>query len=266
MLKLFIAEDEEIIRRGLVCTIDWLRLGVRVVGDAPDGSAALEAIRETRPDVVMTDIRMPRMDGITLAKKLQEESNGAKIIFLTSYAEFDYAQEAIRLQAADYLLKPVDENQLEAVLKRLATECGEELSEQQSRQETWNNNLIREYHSGNPYVRQVLEAIKKDYKGRMRIEMLAAEQGVSVSYLSRKIKEETGHTFGSLLAQYRLKQSLELLSAGTWRVYEVAEQTGFGDYKNYCMVFKKYLHTTPKAFMQQITDGLRMENKKGLPR
>ena len=254
MLKLFIAEDEEIIRQGLVCTIDWLRFGAKVVGDAPDGLAALEAIRKLKPDVVLTDIKMPRMDGITLAKKLQEDGGGIKVIFLTSYAEFDYAQEAVRLQAADYLLKPVDEVQLADVLKRLAAKRDVGQTEHAG-----NGKLVCEYHSGNPYVRHVLEAVKKGYKGRLRIETLAAEQGVSVSYLSRKIKEETGQTFGSLLAQYRLKRSLELLSAGTWRVYEVAEQTGFGDYKNYCMVFKKYLHTTPKAFMQQITDGLRME-------
>ena len=258
MLKLFIAEDEEIIRRGLVCTIDWPRLGVKVVGEAADGLAALEAIRETKPDVVLTDIRMPRMDGITLAKKLREENSEAKVIFLTSYAEFDYAQEAVRLQAADYLLKPVDEKQLERAFKRLAAKRGEQSGLQNVR-DAWDSNIIRGYHSGNPYVRHVLEAVKKGYQGRLSIETLAAEQGVSVSYLSRKIKEETGQTFGSLLAQYRLKQSLDLLAAGTWRVYEVAEQTGFGDYKNYCLVFKKYLHTTPKAFMQQIADGLRME-------
>lgn len=258
MLKLFIAEDEEIIRRGLVCTIDWPRLGVKVVGEAADGLAALEAIRETKPDVVLTDIRMPRMDGITLAKKLREENSEAKVIFLTSYAEFDYAQEAVRLQAADYLLKPVDEKQLERAFKRLAAKRGEQPGLQNVR-EAWDSNIICGYHGGNPYVRHVLDAVKKGYQGRLSIETLAAEQGVSVSYLSRKIKEETGQTFGSLLAQYRLKQSLDLLAAGTWRVYEVAEQTGFGDYKNYCMVFKKYLHTTPKAFMQQIADGLRME-------
>ena len=104
MLKLFIVEDEEIIRRGLVCTIDWLRLGAKVVGDAADGLAALAAIREVKPDVVLTDIRMPRMDGIELAQELQHEHSAAKVIFLTSYADFEYAQEAVRLQAADYLL------------------------------------------------------------------------------------------------------------------------------------------------------------------
>lgn len=260
MLKLFIAEDEEIIRRGLVCTIDWPRLGVKVVGDAADGLAALAAIRETKPDVVLTDIRMPRMDGITLAKKLRAENSEAKVIFLTSYAEFDYAQEAVRLQAVDYLLKPVDETQLECAIRQLAAERGGSRPDAAAKERAVQENpLAFAYHGGNPYVRHVLDAVKKGYRGRMSIEALADEQGVSVSYLSRKLKEETGQTFGGLLAQYRLKQSLDLLAAGTWRVYEVAEQTGFGDYKNYCMVFKKYLHTTPKAFMQQIADGLRRE-------
>jgi two-component system response regulator YesN len=77
--------------------------------------------------------------------------------------------------------------------------------------------------------------------------------------LARKLKEETGQTFGSLLAQYRLQKAIEMLQAGTWKVYEIAEETGFGDYKNFSQVFKKYLHTTPKAFMQEITGGLKLE-------
>ncbi|SFT76139.1 two-component system, response regulator YesN [Selenomonas sp. GACV-9] len=256
MLKLFIVEDEEIIRRGLVCTIDWLRLGAKVVGEAADGAAALAAIRETAPDVVLTDIRMPRMDGLELARQLHSEHSAAKIVFLTSYADFEYAQEAVRLQAADYLLKPVDEEELAAVLQRIAAEPAADPAAAPAIPA-----LFQEYHAGNPYVHHVLSAIKNGYQGRLSIETLAAEQGVSMSYLSRKIKEETGQTFGTLLAQYRLQQSIELLAAGTWRVYEVAEQTGFGDYKNYCAVFKKYLHTTPKAFMQQVTGGLRLEGE-----
>lgn len=254
MLKLFIAEDEEIIRRGLVCTIDWLRLGAKVVGEAADGVAALTAIHEAAPDVVLTDIRMPRMDGLELARQLRREHSAVKIVFLTSYADFEYAQEAVRLQAADYLLKPVDEEELAAVLQRIATDTAAIPATPAVPE------LFHEYHTGNPYVHHVLAAIKNGYQGRLSIETLAAEQGVSMSYLSRKIKEETGKTFGTLLAQYRLQQSINLLAAGTWRVYEVAEQTGFGDYKNYCAVFKKYLHTTPKAFMQQVTGGLRLES------
>ena len=100
MLKLVIAEDEEIIRRGLVCTFDWEKLGVVVVGDAEDGVEALELIHEKKPDVVLTDIRMPRLSGIDLAKRLQGEHRTVHVVFLTSYADFDYAQQAVRLGAA----------------------------------------------------------------------------------------------------------------------------------------------------------------------
>lgn len=88
MLKLVIVEDEEIIRRGLVCTIDWLKMGAKVVGEAADGREALQVIHEAKPDVVLTDIRMPLMDGIELTEQLKAEENPARLIYLTSYADF----------------------------------------------------------------------------------------------------------------------------------------------------------------------------------
>ena len=220
MLKLIIVEDEEIIRRGLVCTIDWLRYHSTVVGDAPDGEAALPMIRQLQPDVVLTDIRMPRLDGISLARQLKAEGNPARIVFLTSYAEFRYAQEAVRLAAADYLLKPVDEQELGQLLERLQTEKIMAAAPAPSAAPLgeWSELLEQARQGGNPYVQVVLEIVQRDYREKLSLEKIAAEQGVSVSYLSRKLREDTGHTFGSLLAKYRLRQSIELLLAGTWRV------------------------------------------------
>ena len=253
MLDIIIAEDEEIIRRGLVCTLDWLKMGARVVGEAGDGREALELVRRLRPHVLLTDIKMPLMDGLALAEALCREDSGTKIIFLTSYADFEYAQRALRLGVKDYILKPVDEEELEKVLQRIARD------EQVPRAEppSWNEGLKAAYHTGNPYVQKVLRRIEAGYRQKLSGEILAEEMGVSSSYLARKLKEETGQTFGSLLAQYRLQKAIEMLQAGTWKVYEVAEETGFGDYKNFSQVFKKYLHVPPKSFMQEITEGIR---------
>ncbi len=254
MLKLVIVEDEEIIRRGLVCTIDWLKMGAKVVGEAADGREALQVIHEAKPDVVLTDIRMPLMDGIELTEQLKAEENPARLIYLTSYADFTYAQTALHLGVSDYLLKPVNEEELARALSRI----DEAIEPAKEESISWDEGLKAAYHTGNPYVQTVLARIEAGFRGKLSSEAIAAEAGVSTSYLSRKLKEETGQTFGSLLAQYRLQKAIEMLQAGTWRVYEIAEQTGFGDYKNFSQVFKKYLHTTPKTFMQEITVGIKL--------
>ena len=101
------------------------------------------------------------------------------------------------------------------------------------------------------YVRQVLEKIQAEYASRLSIEDCAESMQVSASYLSRKLKEITCHTFGELLARYRLQEALKLLEDGRYKVYEVAEHTGFGEYKNFCQVFKKYLQVSPKRYMQE---------------
>ncbi len=254
MLNLVIVEDEEIIRRGLVCTIDWLKMGAKVVGEAANGKEALEVIEATRPDVVLTDIKMPVMDGIAMTEALKEADNPVKIIYLTSYADFSYAQRALQLDVCDYLLKPVNEEELTKALAKIEGHRAEKEQEELS----WDEGLRTAYHTGNPYVQAVLKRIESGFRERLSGETIAEELGVSSSYLSRKLKEETGHSFGGLLTQYRLKQAIEMLQDGTWRVYEVAEQTGFGDYKNFTQAFKKYLHTTPKAFMQEITVGIKL--------
>ena len=249
MLRVLIVEDEEIIRRGLLFTIDWAGMGCCVVGDAPDGRAGLELLRRERPDVVLTDIRMPCMDGIEMAERAWTEGILPQLVFLTSYAEFDYAQKALRLHAADYLLKPVDEAELAALMRRLANESASPEAEPVVESIDW-----RRYFADdglNPYVQHAMKRIQQDYREKLSIEMLAEEAGVSASYLSRKFKEATGQTFLELLTRTRLQSAILQLSSGKYRVYEVAEENGFGDYKNFCTVFKKYMKCSPRIFLQQ---------------
>lgn len=247
MLRVLIVEDEEIIRRGLLATIDWAGMGCRIVGDAPDGKVGLELLRTERPDVVLTDIRMPRMDGIEMAEAARAEGILPQLVFLTSYAEFGYAKQALRLQAADYLLKPVDEAELAALMKRLAAAgAGRETPVEGI---DWRRYL--EDSALNPYVRHAMERIRADYREKLSIEVLAEEAGVSASYLSRKFKEAAGQTFLELLTRERLQNAIAQLASGKYRVYEVAEENGFGDYKNFCSVFKKYMKCSPREFLQQ---------------
>lgn len=113
MLKVVVVEDEELVRKGIVLTVDWAGAGCAVVGEAANGEEGLEVIRRYRPDLIVTDIRMPKLDGIEMLRRLREEGNRAHVVFLTAYSDFSYAQSALKLGAADYLLKPFHDGELE---------------------------------------------------------------------------------------------------------------------------------------------------------
>lgn len=118
ILRVFIVEDEEMIRKGLVHTINWAGMGCLVVGSAADGRSGLSSILQKRPDVVITDIRMPEMDGLEMLERALAVYS-FRIILLTSYADFDYARRAISLRACDYLLKPLDEEKLASLMSQI---------------------------------------------------------------------------------------------------------------------------------------------------
>lgn len=119
MLKVFLVEDEALIREGLRDKIPWEQYGFRMVGDAADGEIALPLIRKTRPDLLITDIKMPFMDGLSLCRIVREEFPSMKIIIISGYDDFEYAREAIHVGVDQYLLKPITRMNLRKVLQEM---------------------------------------------------------------------------------------------------------------------------------------------------
>ena len=121
MLKVFLAEDEFIIREGIKNNIDWQAHGYEFCGEASDGELAFPLIQKTRPDILITDIKMPFMDGLSLSKIVSKEFPRMKIIIISGYDDFEYARQAIEVGVDQYLLKP-----LSAVvgMNRLWKGCG----------------------------------------------------------------------------------------------------------------------------------------------
>ena len=251
MIRVLIVEDEALLREGLKKTIDWTAMDAEVCGTAADGREGLMKLDELRPDVVLTDIKMPVMDGLTMLEEARDREIEVTAVILTSYAEFELAQRALRLGSSDYLLKPVDEGALREVFKRLHVGGHDVRQGGESEQvlTDWAA-LSRAARQQNAYAVRALSEITEHYTEDVSIEKLAEELGVSASYLSRKFKEATGQTFGALLASRRIEAAMELLS-GDLKVYEVAERVGFHDYKNFCVVFKKLLHKTPMEYQRE---------------
>ena len=120
MLKIVIAEDTAIERDGLLNSIDWLSLGIEVVGAAEDGVEAWELIERYKPDIVLTDIKMPLKDGIELAKQVSEKHPMIKITFISGYEDFNFALEAIKSNVSAYILKPYRIQEITDAMKKVA--------------------------------------------------------------------------------------------------------------------------------------------------
>ena len=130
--KVFFVEDEAITREGIRDNVDWQASGFEFCGEAPDGEMALPLIRTVRPDVLITDIKMPFMDGLQLSKIMRERMPWVKIIILSGHDEFEYAQQAIKLGVTDYLLKPITVQNLQDSLQKLAAQLDREREEQEN--------------------------------------------------------------------------------------------------------------------------------------
>lgn len=126
MKKVFLVDDEMIIRQGIRNSIDWEKEGYEYCGDAPDGEMALPLIEQCQPDIVITDIEMPFMDGLQLSKIIREKMSRIKIVILSGHDEFEYAREALRIQISEYCLKPVSSSDLLEILQKVSSKIDQE--------------------------------------------------------------------------------------------------------------------------------------------
>ena len=248
MLKVVVVEDEELVRKGIVLTVDWAGAGCAVVGEAANGEEGLEVIRRYRPDLIVTDIRMPKLDGIEMLRRLREEGNRAHVVFLTAYSDFSYAQSALKLGAADYLLKPFHDGELEQAVTRLkqrmdrAGQGGEKGPAPLPLPELKKGDKSK-------YVLEAMAYIGEHYhEPNIGVAAIAQHLGISEGHLSHTFKKETDYTLLNYLTRYRIHRAMELLRDCRLKVYEVAEQVGYRDIAYFSATFKKLVGMSPSEY------------------
>ncbi len=152
MIKLLIVDDEKVIRDGLTRTMQWDKMGISVVGAAKDGIEALELCEIWHPHIVLTDVRMPKMNGLELMKQMKEKMPDIKVVILSGHSEFSYAREALKYGAVDYLIKPVVAEELENVLGKVIDKMQEELYQ--------DSLMVERYKEMNTALEQYFNAVK----------------------------------------------------------------------------------------------------------
>ena len=150
LYRIMLVDDEEEVRKAMIRKMDWEQLGFTVAGDAENGEDALEKLELLEPDVVMTDIRMPYMDGLTLVARIREKYPFIKILIFSGYDDFEYAKQAIKYRVTEYILKPVNGEELAEILKRVRISLDEEIEQRR------NISMLQEsYENSLPMLREV---------------------------------------------------------------------------------------------------------------
>lgn len=166
LFRLMIVDDEDRLREGLVRRIDWEASGFAVVGQAENGQAGLELSERLAPDVIITDIKMPFMDGLEMSRRILEKQPGVKIIVLSGFDDFEYAQEALALGTVEYILKPISADELVRTLEKVRVRLTDELQEKRSVER------LREHY------RRSLPVLREQQLGRLLEKRRAASEPI----------------------------------------------------------------------------------------
>lgn len=240
MYKLILVDDEPRIRRGLKNSIPWGELGFEVVGEAGNGKEALALTMELRPHLVITDIKMPDMDGLEYIASLRDVGLDTLVIIISGYGEFEYARRAIRYGVTEYLLKPVEEDELyDRVLNCVRLLDGVTGVTPAAGHPPKNKNAI---------VNLAFQVIDAQYNKPLTLKDVAREVSVHPNYLSSLFARETGRTFSRYLSEVRIEKAKELMQNPALKIYEVAEMVGYSDYRWFSRLFKLYVGVTPGEY------------------
>lgn len=251
MYKVAIIDDEPLIVEGLSKTMMWEKWNCQVAGCAYNGREGMELIREERPDIIITDINMPEMDGLMMIAGLKSEFPDMQIVILTGYREFEYARRAIELGVSRFLLKPSKMNELEEAIEAATSrleQMGISTTEQPGNDEKSSNgseegtegNGEPENNEANSFiVKNALEYIRENSQEKLRLADVADQVYVSQWHLSKLLNKHTGKTFSDILNGARMEKSKELLKDPSLRICDVAEMVGFQDLAHFSRVFKK---------------------------
>lgn len=241
MYRILIVDDEAAIRERLPLAFDWEQYGFEVAGTASNGEAARQKMPLLQPDLILLDIRMPVMDGLSFLRWLHDsEYRHTAVILLTGYSEFDYAITAMRYGARGYLTKPLDEDEIADYLLDIASDLHARKEEEEEAE------VMSLADSTEAYIHA-------HYTENLTVASVAGALFVSPSHLGQTFRITKGVTFRQYLKTVRIRKAQQLLEHTGLHVYDIAHRVGFSESKYFVVCFEEETGMSPAAFRRART-------------
>ncbi len=248
MYQLMIVDDEKAMCELLAEIIPWEDVGVSVAGICKNGLEAYEKAMELKPDMILTDIKMPGIDGIELIRRLSGEGLKTRFILLSAYGEFEYARQAMKYNVKHYLLKPCNEEQ---ILQAVSEICAELVS---ANAEDQKQKPKKRYSDITRSVLKIVEESLADPE--LSLKWIAENRlFMNADYISRKFSQDTGQKFSTYLNAFRMNRARTLLLSQEYHnIYDIADQVGYGNNPRYfSQIFKKVTGVSPTEYIKRET-------------
>lgn len=242
-LRVLLVDDEIMIREGFKRLFDWEAHECEVVGEAADGMEALARMDALKPDIVIMDINIPIMNGLKVIQLGRIKHPEMAFVIVSGYDDFSYCREALRLQITDYILKPVNYEEFGACIDNLKISLFERrITKEPKEQEERTITLLTRY-------------LQEHMAEELSLSVLAEQFYLNPQYISQLFKNEIGVGFLTYLTNIRMEKAKKLLLSTSYSIAEVAEQSGYGDYRVFTKVFKKTEGITPSQYRRDFLDG-----------
>ena len=248
-LRVLLVDDEIMIREGFKRLFDWQAHDCEVVGEAGDGMEALAKIDTLRPDIVIMDINIPIMNGLKVIQLSRIKHPGIAFVIVSGYDDFSYCREALRLQITDYILKPVNYEEFGGCIDNLKISLFEHRVSAAAEPEKQEERTIT----------GITRYLQDHLAEEISLSVLAEQFHLNPQYISQLFKSEIGVNFLAYLTNIRMEKAKKLLLSTSLSIAEVAEQSGYGDYRVFTKVFKKSEGITPSQYRR---DFLEADEKK----
>ena len=240
-LRVLLVDDEIMIREGFKRLFDWEAHDCEVVGEAADGMEALAQIDALRPDIVIMDINIPIMSGLKVIQVIRIKHPKIAYVIVSGYDDFSYCQQALRLQITDYILKPVDYEEFGICIDNLKISLYEQrMAEEHEPKE-----------QGERVIIGITRYLQEHLEEEVSLSVLAEEFHLNPQYISQLFKNEIGVGFLAYLTNIRMEKAKKLLLSTSFPIAEIAQKTGYGDYRVFTKVFKKAEGITPSQYRRE---------------